>query len=85
MWSEHVITLPTLAFTYDHACTQTVLHAHVVDMQPPPPTNARHVRFMFVQLTWCEVRGHQFPIEIYMLDVVIILSICDVSSMMQSI
>ena len=101
MWSEHVITLPTLAFTYDHACTQTVwvtlsASSHVVDMHPPP-TNALHVRCMFVQLTWCELRCNQFDhwdihtwccyYTFYMwciIDAAIYLTaICDVSSILQ--
>ena len=67
MWSGHAITLPTLAFTYGHACTQTVWVTIIcVTCQQVrmwltcTPTNALHVRCMFVQLTWCEHRCNQF-------------------------
>ena len=67
MWSGHAITLPTLAFTYGHACTQTVwvtligMTCQQVHMRLTcTPTNALHVRCMFVQLTWCEHRCNQF-------------------------
>jgi len=105
-WSNHRWCGLSMQLHCQHWHLHTIMHAHKLCEWPYQqvhmwltctPTNALHVRCMFVQLTWCELRCNQFDhwdihawccyYTFYMwciIDAAIYLTaICDVSSILQ--